>query len=348
MLDAVLARHVRELAERRQRLGGAHRISVRFPVAATPPRTGSSRPGPAGGSPARSPGRRSRRRRRAPSRHRRSSRRRVPLHRICVRSVHAPIMTEGCHGRSPTDRYGRTTDDDRTGHRARRPRVHTGRRGRQPPRHPRRGASRRRDAVGGDHARLLRDDLRRRARRRRAVGVRIFTPAGELPFAGHPLVGATWHLATPGAGVALRCGIGVVAGHRPDDDTASIEVAYLPSVERTTLPGVVASWIAHMPLPYEVHPARQPRRRRRLRARRSARPPPRLGTGDEAADDTVRARFFAPGMGVDEDPATGSAAVALAAVLRHEGERSAPLTIHQGAEIGIRRASICRGRHVTP
>jgi trans-2,3-dihydro-3-hydroxyanthranilate isomerase len=39
-------------------------------------------------------------------------------------------------------------------------------------------------------------------------------------------------------------------------------------------------------------------------------------------------------MGVEEDPATGSAAMALAAVLRSEGQPSGALTIHQGAEVG--------------
>jgi trans-2,3-dihydro-3-hydroxyanthranilate isomerase len=166
-------------------------------------------------------------------------------------------------------------------------------------------------------------------------GVRIFTPADELPFAGHPLVGATWHLATPGAAVALRCAIGVVAGHRGDGDTASIEVTYLPAVERTTTPGVIASWTALMPLPYEVHLLESPdavaayelvdRPDHRLVWARAGR-----------GDGIVRARFFAPGMGVVEDPATGSAAVALAAVLRHEGEKSGSVMIHQGAEVGSR------------
>ena len=42
--------------------------------------------------------------------------------------------------------------------------------------------------------------------------VRIFTPVAELPFAGHPLVGAAWVLGTmaPGAVDSLRCGIGEV------------------------------------------------------------------------------------------------------------------------------------------
>ena len=111
-----------------------------------------------------------------------------------------------------------------------------------------------------------------------AVGVRIFTPADELPFAGHPLVGATWHLASPGASVAIRCGIGVVAGHRIDVDNATIEVAYLPPVERTTIAGVVNSWIARMPLPYEVHQLSGPDAVEAYRTHRSPRSPPGLGT----------------------------------------------------------------------
>jgi predicted PhzF superfamily epimerase YddE/YHI9 len=166
------------------------------------------------------------------------------------------------------------------------------------------------------------------------VPVRIFTPAAELPFAGHPLVGAAWYLAAPGASARVRCGIGVVVGHRADDDSASIEVTYLPTVERTVVTGTVDSWIADMPLPYEVHRLASPDAVAMYRL--DDEPDHRLvwAFGEDGAPDKVRARFFATGLGVAEDPATGSAAVALAAVLRHEGTDSGALTIHQGAEIG--------------
>jgi trans-2,3-dihydro-3-hydroxyanthranilate isomerase len=166
------------------------------------------------------------------------------------------------------------------------------------------------------------------------VPVRIFTPSAELPFAGHPLVGAAWFLAAPGASAQVRCGIGVVTGHRADDDSASIEVTYLPPVERTVVPGTVAAWIADMPLPYEVHRLGSPEAVAAYRL--DDEPDHRLvwALGEGGASDMVRARFFAAGLGVAEDPATGSAAVALAAVLRHEGTGSGALTIHQGAEIG--------------
>ncbi len=45
-------------------------------------------------------------------------------------------------------------------------------------------------------------------------------------------------------------------------------------------------------------------------------------------------RFFAADAGVPEDPATGSAASAYAAVRVFEGESQGEVTIHQGEEIG--------------
>ena len=51
--------------------------------------------------------------------------------------------------------------------------------------------------------------------------------------------------------------------------------------------------------------------------------------------NAVRARMFAPLAGIPEDPATGSAACALAALLLHAGGGDAhQLTIHQGVEMG--------------
>jgi trans-2,3-dihydro-3-hydroxyanthranilate isomerase len=164
---------------------------------------------------------------------------------------------------------------------------------------------------------------------------RIFTPGNELPFAGHPLVGTTWHLAEPGGRVELRCGIGIVTGRRADVGAASIDVTYLPPVDDVDAPpGASGAWIAHMPLPYEVHRLPDP-------DAVAAYVPPdepdhRLvwAAGDDGHADVIRARFFAFGVGVPEDPATGSAAVALAAVQRHLGRTEGSVTVHQGSEIG--------------
>jgi trans-2,3-dihydro-3-hydroxyanthranilate isomerase len=53
--------------------------------------------------------------------------------------------------------------------------------------------------------------------------------------------------------------------------------------------------------------------------------------------ETIFARMFAPGVGIDEDPATGAAAVALGGYLASyelSGGGHRKYTIHQGAEIG--------------
>jgi trans-2,3-dihydro-3-hydroxyanthranilate isomerase len=61
----------------------------------------------------------------------------------------------------------------------------------------------------------------------------------------------------------------------------------------------------------------------------------------ETKDDgaTVHCRMFAPGLGVPEDPATGSAAGALGSYLVHHGLVDAPegrarVVVEQGIEIG--------------
>src|SRR5207253_3957721 len=60
-----------------------------------------------------------------------------------------------------------------------------------------------------------------------------------------------------------------------------------------------------------------------------------------SSGQTARARYFAPEVGVSEDPATGSAAGPLGAFCReHDLIQEADLTIHQGDEMG--RPSVLR------
>jgi trans-2,3-dihydro-3-hydroxyanthranilate isomerase len=179
--------------------------------------------------------------------------------------------------------------------------------------------------------------------------VRIFTPGGELPFAGHPLVGMAWTLKQlgPGGPDTLRCPAFDVA-IRLDGEEAGIDVPLgqpvrpapraksLATAMGFPLP-VSALWV-DMPLPYLLLEAESPE------VVSAAKP------GSEEtfrkcevdmlylyafeSPDAVRARFFAPGHGVFEDPATGSAAVALAAAGHAGGQASGRLTISQGSEIG--------------
>jgi len=138
--------------------------------------------------------------------------------------------------------------------------------------------------------------------------LRIFTPAAELPFAGHPLVGTSWLLARERTAVAmLRPPAGEVPTWLDDDGVTWIrgrpewapEIAFRQlgaagEVDALTgAPegeGMVDCWA------WEDEPAGR-----------------------------IRARVFAPRYGIAEDEATGAAAVRL---VSHLGR---PVTIRQGA-----------------
>lgn len=157
------------------------------------------------------------------------------------------------------------------------------------------------------------DDARRGA-------CRIFTPASELPFAGHPSVGTAWLLAREGEPVsALRPPAGEVAVRRQGKLTfVAARAEWCPPWQLTQLAG-----------PDEIE------------ALDGA--PDGLGMAycwaweDEAAG-TVRARCFAPDEDVAEDEATGSGAIALSAALER------PLTIHQGQGSLLHAVPLGNGR----
>ncbi|MDX1691772.1 MAG: PhzF family phenazine biosynthesis protein [Acidimicrobiia bacterium] len=175
-----------------------------------------------------------------------------------------------------------------------------------------------------------------------AVAVRIFTPATELPFAGHPLVGAAW---TVGGTGTLRCRIGEIP-FTADDDGAGVDVPLSTAVEQVPgtpiarslgIPEPLAAWRVAMPLRYLIVDLGL--------AHAVLAAVPDIGALREAADvtmllarddaeDLVVARCFAPGLGVDEDPATGSAAVAYASVATWVGEPKGSVTIDQGDAMG--------------
>ena len=129
----------------------------------------------------------------------------------------------------------------------------------------------------------------------RAQGsLRIFTPGTELPFAGHPLVGAAWLLAREGYEArALRPPAGEVPVRRDGDMTFIIgRPEWAPEFEEIEL-GSAAEVEALPGLP-EGHDL--------------------VGVWaweDEEAG-RVRVRVFAPRVGIEEDEATGAHAVRLA------------------------------------
>ncbi|MCU0281317.1 MAG: PhzF family phenazine biosynthesis protein [Acidimicrobiia bacterium] len=173
---------------------------------------------------------------------------------------------------------------------------------------------------------------------------RIFTTVVEIPFAGHPLVGAGWVLGQMGPGTTRRvvCGIGEVP-FRVEGNRAFIEVPLPREVEPVPvapvagLPPARRAWLVRLPLRYLLLEADS--------AGAVAGAHPDLGALAAApwegtllfsrSGPAVKSRFFCPALGVpDEDPATGSAAVALAAALAYDGESAGTMTVDQGDEVG--------------
>lgn len=166
---------------------------------------------------------------------------------------------------------------------------------------------------------------------------RIFTPTTELPFAGHPLVGAAWVLSVLGPGVAraVRCQVGEVP-FRVQDDQVWVEAPAGQPVSESTarLEGVVSQDVfqVDMPLPYVVAELSDAEA---VAAIETPPGPTVYAWAWTEPERAVKARFFTPEHGIVEDPATGSAAVALAAVLRRSGMADGNVEISQGDEIGL-------------
>lgn len=200
------------------------------------------------------------------------------------------------------------------------------------------------------------------------VRARIFTPARELPFAGHPTVGTACLLAELGiapAGevvdIVLDEAVGPVPVRIRRRPSAPIEATlttavlpvFAPAPPVATLAsrlGVRAGDIetvtdapreASCGVPFILVPLRS------LDALARARLQPAPGA-DSAASfylyhplpdpaATLRTRMFAPDLGVGEDPATGSAAAALCGHLADRDARTEgrlAWTLRQGVEMG--------------
>ncbi len=188
--------------------------------------------------------------------------------------------------------------------------------------------------------------------------VRIFTPFAELPFAGHPSVGAAHTLVRTGRLTAgklrQQCGIGVLdlvvdddgavlTGGRPslEDGPGAVELAQavgLSPADVTGLPADVAG--CGLPFAYLSVPPDMVDRAVPDQAALDA-----LGVGEgvsvlswDAATATAYARVFAGDLGWGEDPATGSAALGTGVWLVETGllaaEGISAFVVRQGEKLG--------------
>jgi trans-2,3-dihydro-3-hydroxyanthranilate isomerase len=209
--------------------------------------------------------------------------------------------------------------------------------------------------------------------------VRIFTPKGEMPFAGHPNVGTAFVLARAGESYGrMISGERVIfeekAGLVPIDilrDGDTVTGARLASPQRLSLgaeihaeliaaacglavddietknhqPVIASCGAAFILAELKTYAALKPAIARADVFRNDVAKHPVTSIliytqVDEPAID-IRARMFAPQHNIPEDPATGSANVALIGLLAHlrpEPTLSLTKTIAQGVEMG--RASM--------
>ena len=194
--------------------------------------------------------------------------------------------------------------------------------------------------------------------------LRIFTPAGEIPFAGHPSVGTAWVLAAlgrvkPGT-VRQACGAGVLPLQVAQDRGPVVLTGGTPAVgdpvhpvdaltaaslsPGTDLAGVVR--VAGCGLNFVYLPLSDDRDLARATPDLAAVRGIEAGAARQGLDvfvwdadgRTAHCRVFTTSVRSGEDPATGSAALGLGAYLVGAGllpgDGESRYSVRQGAEIG--------------
>jgi trans-2,3-dihydro-3-hydroxyanthranilate isomerase len=190
--------------------------------------------------------------------------------------------------------------------------------------------------------------------------VRIFTPAVELPFAGHPILGTAFVVgrAMGSPVVRLETGLGVVPVTltRPDgggDPVYGEMEQPIPSVQPFDAVDELIAALGAAPdpdsLPIEAYPNGPIHVYVEFGSEDAvAALRPDIGALERlgvygincfaVAGERVKTRMFGPALGVAEDPATGSAAGPLAVHLARHGRIAygSEIEIVQGVEIGRR------------
>jgi trans-2,3-dihydro-3-hydroxyanthranilate isomerase len=202
---------------------------------------------------------------------------------------------------------------------------------------------------------------------RHSAAVRIFTPAVELPFAGHPTVGAAavlgFELNAQIVRLEEKVGVVTCVVERIDRQRANARfgLPHLPVVagrppeklQMALLLGLEPEDIGcglHRPsvrsagVEFYLVPVRNAAALARIR--------PQFGgwaevfplghhsvyaftETPEEPDNDLAARMFSPGMGLGEDPATGAAAAALIGELAEQAaDGQSEYVIRQGVEMG--------------
>jgi trans-2,3-dihydro-3-hydroxyanthranilate isomerase len=185
------------------------------------------------------------------------------------------------------------------------------------------------------------------------VRVRIFTPASELPFAGHPVLGSAFVLGqvTGAARVVLETGAGPVPVELERDGDRIVFGRMEQPIPVAEPYEHAAELLAALGVPHSGLPVEAYRNGPRhvyvelaseaevaaLRPDHRALAALEIGASTFAGRGLAwKTRMFAPFHGVPEDPATGSAAGPLAVHLARHGRIGFgdEIEIRQGEEIG--------------
>ena len=173
----------------------------------------------------------------------------------------------------------------------------------------------------------------------------IFTPDGQLPFAGHPSLGTAWALGknrwtqkTSGATVVIEADETGAVMAQPDPEFAPVDPD--PATRALGLFGCVGAWVTstggtrHLVVLADspIHRL-EPNSQLVLMVSRA------VGTlsiavVERVSDEILHARVFLPAVGIPEDPGTGSAAGAIALLAREQWGTNADVVVRQGAEMG--------------
>jgi len=189
--------------------------------------------------------------------------------------------------------------------------------------------------------------------------LRIFTPGGELPFAGHPTLGSAhaWLGAggtprVPGT-VVQECAAGLVPLRRDEGPGSRLAFAAPPTLRSGPLDDeLLARAVAALGVPASAVVAHQwvdngpgwAAVELASAAEVLALEPDLTGAGDlrlgvvgrhpEGSEHLVELRAFVPGIGVPEDPVTGSLNASVAQWLLREGRAPERWTATQGRRVG--------------
>lgn len=184
--------------------------------------------------------------------------------------------------------------------------------------------------------------------------LRIFAPAMEMPLAGHPVVGATVELGRLGLLDDGEHVFRTAVGYTPVELRDGVATMTQPDlrVHRELDPALCASLLGLEPgdvtgRPVVCETAVPQGFAQVLDRDVLARTRPDLDAiatfdGDRAiglvawceSEGELAMRFFAPRIGVAEDPATGSAAGALGALRVQHGAAAGRVTVRQGEHVG--------------